>query len=136
VPLLFLISLDVLVGMWLERYVIVITSLHRDFLPSSWGNYEPTRWDWATYVGTLGLFFFLMFLFIRFLPVISISEMQMLLPEARPAGGHDQAHTETAHPETAHPEPSPASHQPALASDGSGSAPSTPATPEGEHHGH
>jgi molybdopterin-containing oxidoreductase family membrane subunit len=81
--LLFFIALDVLLGMWLERYVIVVTSLHRDFLSSSWGMYSGTAWDWATYLGTLGLFFTLMLLFIRFLPMISIAEMQTLLPEAR-----------------------------------------------------
>jgi molybdopterin-containing oxidoreductase family membrane subunit len=80
--LLFLISLVVSVGMWLERYVIVVTSLHRDFLPSSWGMYAGTFWDWATYLGTLGLFFSLFFLFIRFLPMISIFEMRTILPEA------------------------------------------------------
>jgi molybdopterin-containing oxidoreductase family membrane subunit len=80
---LFAVSVVVLLGMWLERYVIVITSLHRDFLPSSWGLYSGTGWDWATFIGTLGLFFSLMFLFIRFLPMISISEMRMLLPQAR-----------------------------------------------------
>jgi Ni/Fe-hydrogenase subunit HybB-like protein len=73
------------VGMWLERFVIVVTSLHRDFMPSSWGMYYPTVWDWATYVGTIGLFLSLMFLFIRFLPMISIFEMRMILPEAAKA---------------------------------------------------
>jgi Ni/Fe-hydrogenase subunit HybB-like protein len=82
VPLLFVISLIVNVGMWLERFVIVITSLHRDFLPSSWGLYHPTIWDWATYVGTLGLFITLLFLFIRVLPMISIFEVRALLPQA------------------------------------------------------
>jgi Ni/Fe-hydrogenase subunit HybB-like protein len=66
--------------MWLERFIIVVTSLHRDFLPSSWGMYTPTRYDWATYVGTIGLFLTLLFLFIRFLPIISISEMRGLVP--------------------------------------------------------
>jgi Ni/Fe-hydrogenase subunit HybB-like protein len=83
VPLLFVISLIVNVGMWLERFVIVITSLHRDFLPSSWGLYHPTIWDWATYVGTLGLFITLLFLFIRVLPMISIFEVRALLPQAK-----------------------------------------------------
>jgi molybdopterin-containing oxidoreductase family membrane subunit len=91
---LFVIALVVLVGMWLERYVIVVTSLHRDFLPSSWGMYAPTFWDWATYLGTIGLFFALMFVFIRFLPMISISEMQALLPEAHPEGEHGGAAAE------------------------------------------
>ena len=79
--ILFFVSLVVLVGMWLERYVIVITSLHRDFLPSSWGMYAPTFWDWATYIGTIGFFFFLLFIFLRFLPMISIAEMRTLLVE-------------------------------------------------------
>src|SRR5208282_4757102 len=74
--ILFGMALVVNVGMWLERFVIVVTSLHRDFLPSSWGMYSGTVWDYATYYGTLGLFLSLMFLFIRFLPVISITEMR------------------------------------------------------------
>jgi len=65
--------------MWLERFVIVITSLHRDFLPSSWRMYYPTRWDIATFVGTIGLFLFLVFLFLRYLPLISIFEMRTLV---------------------------------------------------------
>jgi Ni/Fe-hydrogenase subunit HybB-like protein len=80
VPALFVISLVVNIGMWLERFIIVVTSLHRDFLPSSWGMYYPTRWDWATFAGTIGLFLTLLFLFIRFLPIISISEMRGLVP--------------------------------------------------------
>jgi molybdopterin-containing oxidoreductase family membrane subunit len=83
VPALFVISLIVNVGMWLERFVIVVISLHRDFLPSSWGMYYPTRWDWATYVGTIGLFLTLLFLFIRFLPMISIYEMRTLVEETQ-----------------------------------------------------
>src|SRR5437764_2902767 len=79
---LFVISLIVNTGMWLERFVIVVTSLHRDFLPSSWGMYYPTVWDVATFVGTLGLFATLFFLFIRFMPMISIFEMRTILPEA------------------------------------------------------
>ena len=80
--LLFLISIVVSIGMWLERFVIVVTSLHRDFLPSSWGMYQPSQWDWAMFVGTIGFFFSLLFLFIRFLPMISIFEMRTILPEA------------------------------------------------------
>ena len=79
---LFLISLDVLVGMWLERFIIIVVSLHRDFLNSSWGMYYPTRWDWAIFIGTLGMFSFCMFLFVRLLPMISIFELRTLLPEA------------------------------------------------------
>jgi molybdopterin-containing oxidoreductase family membrane subunit len=83
VVVLFVISLIVNVGMWLERFVIIVTSLHRDFLPSSWGMYAPTFWDWSTYVGTIGLFLALLFLFLRFLPMISIFEMRTMLPEAK-----------------------------------------------------
>jgi molybdopterin-containing oxidoreductase family membrane subunit len=86
VLVLWLISLVVNTGMWLERFVIVVTSLHRDFLPSSWGMYYPTVWDWATYLGTIGLFLCLLFLFLRFLPMISIFEMRTLLPEAQVEG--------------------------------------------------
>jgi len=81
--LLFVIAIVVNVGMWLERYVIIVTSLHRDFLPSSWGMYSGTIWDYSTFLGTIGLFLALMFLFIRFLPMISIFEMRAILPEAR-----------------------------------------------------
>lgn len=73
---LFFIALIINVGMWLERFVIVVTSLHRDFLPSSWGMYHPTFWDWSTFIGTFGLFFALLFLFIRFLPAIAMAEMR------------------------------------------------------------
>jgi molybdopterin-containing oxidoreductase family membrane subunit len=80
--LVFIISLVVSVGMWLERFIIIVTSLHRDFLVSSWGMYSPTIWDWSMFLGTIGLFFSLLFLFIRFLPIISIFEMRTILPEA------------------------------------------------------
>jgi Ni/Fe-hydrogenase subunit HybB-like protein len=76
IPAVFIISLIVNVGMWLERFVIVVTSLTRDYMPSAWGMYYPTIWDWATYAGTIGLFVSLMFLFIRGLPAISIFEMR------------------------------------------------------------
>ncbi len=82
VPALFVVAMSVNIGMWLERFIIVVTSLHRDFLPSSWGMYYPTVWDWGTFVGTIGLFLTLLFLFIRFLPMISIFEMRTLLPES------------------------------------------------------
>jgi molybdopterin-containing oxidoreductase family membrane subunit len=76
---LFCVALIVNVGMWLERFVIVITSLHRDFMPSAWGMYTPTIWDWSTFVGTIGLFLALIFLFVRFLPAISMAEMRGLV---------------------------------------------------------
>lgn len=79
--LLFLVSLVVNVGMWLERFVIIVVSLHREFTPSKWDMYYPTRWDWATYIGTIGLFLTLFYLFIRFLPMISIVEVRALVHE-------------------------------------------------------
>ena len=81
--MLFVIAMFVNVGMWLERFVIIPISLHRDFLPSSWGMYAPTIWDFTMFFGTIGLFFTMMFLFLRFLPVISIFEMRTLVPEAQ-----------------------------------------------------
>jgi Ni/Fe-hydrogenase subunit HybB-like protein len=88
VALLFVISLIVNVGMWLERFIIVVTSLHRDFLPASWGMYYPTIWDWALFLGTIGFFTFMMFLFVRFVPMIAIFEMRDLLHRT------DEHHTE------------------------------------------
>jgi len=86
--LLFVMSLIVGVGMWLERFVIIVTSLHRDFLPSSWGMYYPTRWDFLTFAGTIGLFLTLFFLFMRFVPMISMFEVRTLLPQAKVKSEH------------------------------------------------
>ena len=86
VPALFVVALVVNVGMWLERFVIVVTSLHRDFVPWSWGMYYPTAWDIATFVGTIGLFLTMFYLFIRFLPMISIFEMRGLVGERAEKG--------------------------------------------------
>jgi molybdopterin-containing oxidoreductase family membrane subunit len=85
VPALFVISLIVNLGMWLERFVIVIISLHRDFLPSAWRIYHPTVWDFIHLFGSIGLFFTLLFLFIRVLPVISIFELRELVHKSREA---------------------------------------------------
>ncbi len=82
VAVLFVVALVVNVGMWLERFIIVVTSLHRDFLPSSWDMYYPTIWDVLTFLGTIGLFLWLLMLFVRYLPMISIFEMRTLLPQA------------------------------------------------------
>jgi molybdopterin-containing oxidoreductase family membrane subunit len=81
---LFVAAMFVNVGMWLERFVIIVTSLNRDFLPSSWDHYSPTEWDFITFFGTVGLFLTLMFLFVRVLPLISIFEMRTLLPSSAP----------------------------------------------------
>ncbi len=88
---IFTVVMFINVGMWLERFVIIVTSLHRDFLPSSWEMYYPTRWDFITLAGTIGLFLTLMFVFVRVLPMISIFEVRMLIPgaEPRPAGDQD-----------------------------------------------
>jgi molybdopterin-containing oxidoreductase family membrane subunit len=78
---LFIVALFVNVGMWVERFVIVITSLHRDYVPSAWGMYFPTKWDWMTLFGSVGLFLTLLFLFIRLLPAISMSEVRSVIAE-------------------------------------------------------
>jgi len=78
---LFVVSLLINVGMWIERFVIVVGSLSQDFLPSAWGVFRPTFWDWSMLVGTLGLFTALMFLFVRLLPIIPAFEMRRLLRE-------------------------------------------------------
>ena len=80
---LFFVALAVNVGMWLERFVIVITSLQKDFTPSAWGTFTPTVWDWATLAGSIGLFATLLFLFIRFLPMIAIAETRKLIAEEK-----------------------------------------------------
>lgn len=101
---LFLISLVVGVGMWLERFVIVVTSLVRDFLPTSQHMYYGTFWDWATYLGTIGFFTFMMFLFVRYVPMINIFEMKELWHRLRHGPGHG---TETIGGDAAHGTPQP-----------------------------
>jgi molybdopterin-containing oxidoreductase family membrane subunit len=76
--------------MWIERYMIIITSLHRDFLPSSWSNFIASPWDVALLVGSIGLFAVCFMLFVRFLPMISIFEMRELLPFSKPGGGSEK----------------------------------------------
>ena len=89
IPALFVMSLIINTGMWLERFVIVVISLTRDFMPSAWGRYSPTVWDYATFAGTLGLFTMLVFLFVRGLPAIAISEMRELVhQESHGSEGH------------------------------------------------
>jgi Ni/Fe-hydrogenase subunit HybB-like protein len=80
VPALFGVAVVVNIGMWLERFIIVVTSLHRDYLPSSWGMYYPTWVDWFILFGSIGLFLSLLFVFVRLLPMISIFEMRTLVP--------------------------------------------------------
>jgi molybdopterin-containing oxidoreductase family membrane subunit len=88
---LFVLSIFVNIGMWFERFVIVM-SLSADFVPSSWDYYSPTFWDIATYLGSFGLFFTFFFLFLRFIPMVAIAEVKAVLPRANPHW----------HPETEH----------------------------------
>ena len=81
---LFILSIFVNIGMWFERFVIVASSLHHDFLPSSWAYFTPTMWDWATLIGSFGLFFTLFCLFVRYLPIIAVAEVKAVLPLANP----------------------------------------------------
>jgi molybdopterin-containing oxidoreductase family membrane subunit len=85
VAVLFLIAISVNIGMWLERYVIVVVSLHRDFMPSAWGMYSGTIVDYAVLAGSIGLFVCLLFIFIRVLPMISIFEMRELVHDENAA---------------------------------------------------
>ena len=84
IPILFVVSIFVNIGMWFERFVIIVTSLHRDFLPSSWFYFRPTFWDVSTLIGSFGLFFTMFCLFVRFLPVVATAEVKAVLPQADP----------------------------------------------------
>ncbi len=91
IPVMFVASILINIGMWFERFVIIVTSLHRDFIPSSWGYFRPTIVDVLTYMGTLGFFFTAFLLFIRWIPMIAIAEVKATLPSADPHFGHDHA---------------------------------------------
>jgi molybdopterin-containing oxidoreductase family membrane subunit len=91
----FAISIVVNIGMWFERFVIIVTSLHRDYMPANWAYFTPTWVDIWTYIGTIGLFMTLFLLFVRFLPLINIAEVKAVTPQADPhhklggaTGGH------------------------------------------------
>ncbi len=91
----FIISILVNVGMWFERFVIIVISLHREFMPANWSYYRPTWVDICTYIGTFGLFFTMFLLFMRFLPMIAISEVKAVTPQAdphHPLGGAKEGH--------------------------------------------
>jgi Ni/Fe-hydrogenase subunit HybB-like protein len=88
-PAMFIISIFINIGMWFERWVIIVLSLTRDFLPASWGSYSPSVWDWGLYIGSFGWFFFLFFLFIRLLPMIATFEVRDLVHKLQ---GHGQKH--------------------------------------------
>ncbi|CAN5473793.1 polysulfide reductase NrfD [soil metagenome] len=98
IPVMFAISILINIGMWFERFVIIVTSLNRDFLPSSWGYFRPTALDIMIYIGTLGLFFTLFLLFIRWIPMVAIAEVKAVLPQADPHDDvHHQHHEDEAH---------------------------------------
>jgi molybdopterin-containing oxidoreductase family membrane subunit len=84
IPILFVASIVINIGMWFERFVIIVTSLHRDYLPSAWGYFTPTIWDVSCLIGSFGLFFTLFCLFVRFLPMVATSEVKTVLPQADP----------------------------------------------------
>lgn len=92
IPILFIVSITTNIGMWFERFVITVTSLHRDFLPSSWAYFTPTIWDVGLYVGSFGFFFTGVILFSRFMPVVSMAEVKMVAEGAQPShhgGDHE-----------------------------------------------
>lgn len=91
---IFLMSIIVNIGMWFERFVIIVTSLHRDFLPSSWTMYTPTYIEVSILVGSFGLFFTLYFLFCKYLPTINMAEVKSILPTHAHADHHEAAHAE------------------------------------------
>jgi len=105
IPVMFVVSILVNIGMWFERFVIIVTSLYRDFLPSSWGWFRPTLVDIFTYAGTLGLFFTAFLLFIRWVPMIAIAEVKGVMPEADPHHGEGEHGGGYAAPGGHHPEP-------------------------------
>ncbi|MEX2214739.1 MAG: NrfD/PsrC family molybdoenzyme membrane anchor subunit [Phycisphaeraceae bacterium] len=92
---LLLVALCINIGMWFERFVIVITSLHRDFLPSSWGSFSPTWVDMGMLVGSFGLFFTLFLLFCRFLPMVAMAELKSVMPQAHAHAHHDEEQPKT-----------------------------------------
>lgn len=107
IPIMFAISITTNIGMWFERFVITVTSLHRDFLPSSWDYYSPTVWDWLLFIGSFGLFFTLFLLFLRFVPMVAIAEVKGVLPQADPHFYHGHGDGQGAEGGSAAPPPAP-----------------------------
>ncbi len=99
VTFMFIVSIFVNIGMWFERFVIVVTSLHRDYLPSSWDYYTPTSVDVLTLIGSFGLFFTLFLIFLRFLPMVAMAEVKGVMPQADPHfyEGHGDGSAHAAH---------------------------------------
>jgi len=90
IPVMFVVSILINIGMWFERFVIIVTSMHRDYLPSAWGYFSPTVVDIGIYVGTIGTFMMLFLLFIRWVPMIAMSEVKGALPQADPSHRGDE----------------------------------------------
>ena len=137
IPILFVLSIIINIGMWFERFVIIVTSLHRDFLPASWDYFSPTFWDVACLLGSFGLFFTMFCLFVRFLPMVATAEVKTVLPQANPH--HGAARDEHAHgtPERHRIEP-PAVVVPAATAARSKwnfEIPMLPRLPQGPHYG-
>ena len=97
IAVMFVVSIVINIGMWFERFVIIVTSLHRDYIPSSWSYFSPTIIDISTFVGTFGLFFTLFMLFIRWVPMIAVAEVKGVLPEADPHHEGDAGHGAPGH---------------------------------------
>ncbi len=91
-PLMFVISIFINIGMWFERFTIIATTLHHDFLPASWGYYSPTWVEISIFIGTFGIFLSLFLLFAKFVPVIAIAEIKSILPGAQPKHHHGDHH--------------------------------------------
>ena len=126
IPVMFVVSIIINIGMWFERFVIIVTSLHNDYLPSAWGNFSPTLFDITTFMGSLGLFFTAFLLFLRWMPMIAIAEVKMVIPEADP-----HYHPEGGHGHDASPHQMDEEHDAATA-EGTPSAKSAAETSEGE----
>jgi molybdopterin-containing oxidoreductase family membrane subunit len=93
-PLMFVISIFINIGMWFERFTIIATTLHHDFLPASWGYYSPTWVEISIFIGTFGIFLSLFLLFAKFVPVIAIAEIKSILPGAQPKHHHGDHHAD------------------------------------------
>ena len=105
IPFMFAVSITTNIGMWFERFVITVVSLHRDYLPSSWDYYQPTAVDVLTFVGSFGLFFTLFLLFLRFAPMVAMAEVKVVMPKADPHyyDQHGDGHAHAEAPELASP---------------------------------
>jgi hypothetical protein len=92
IPVMFVVSILINIGMWFERFVIIVLSLNRDFLPSAWGYYRPTIIDVGVFTGTIGIFFTFFLLFMRWLPMVAIAEVKGTMPQADPHFAHKEKH--------------------------------------------